>query len=734
MKKLIKWLVGLVAFLALLLVLAVILLPLVFDPNEHKVEIQRAASEQVGRDVSLNGPIEWSVFPWIAINLSDVDIANEKGFKGDFLAQVEQVSVRVKLLPLFSKQIKIGQVELVHPEINLQVAQSGRSNWQSIVNTLSGTTDEVSPDSGSSSDLEIKGISITQGTLNYTDAPADLQLEMTDLSFQSEAIKAGIPTDMNLTANLNLPIQNLTGQLSATWKVQNLTSGLGPVFDFSTLDLDGEMDAVLLKLTTGGEMVVDLAADSMKINLLTAQYGPMKVSTPVRGTQLSSNMSLSGAAVIDAFTLTELFEAMGSPVENQANNELSGSGSWSLVGDRLQLNQLKMTLDESSISGDVDVKQLSQMKGQFNLNINQMNMDDYLPNETTSSVAVTNKQETATMDLGQLSGQIKMGHLQLMGLQLSDITLNIKTQGKNITVEPLQAGFYQGLIKTELKLQPDNDSGKLQVMHQMKDFQAGDMLTDLMGTDYLTGLGQLIADIKIDEPFSERPFKTANGTLSYQLSDGDIVGIDVFQIMQKSLSLLNKSDVINNNEELKTAFGLMDIQATVSNGVLKTQTLKITSPYFNLDGDVEIDLDQQTIRGTIKPMLTNIPEGVLDKNFEKLLNIRIPVSLRGNLLEPDVSIDIEKLILESQKAKIDEKKEELKEDLFDALLGTKKNKKESNDPITTDGEPPVELTEKQKRRAEKDQAKRDLLESLLGGSKDKKDPEEKDADTDDGNQ
>jgi AsmA protein len=262
----------------------------------------------------------------------------------------------------------------------------------------------------------------------------------------------------------------------------------------------------------------------------------------------------------------------------------------------------------------------------------------------------------------------------------------------------------------------------------MQDFQAGSMLTDLMGTDYLTGLGQLNADIKIVEPFSERPFKTANGTLSYKLTDGDIVGIDVFQIMEQSLSLLNKSDAVKNSDELKTAFGLMEIQAQVTDGVLKTQILKLTSPFFDLNGQVEIDLDKQTISGTIKPMLTNIPEGVLNKNFEKLLNVRIPVSLKGSLLAPDISIDVAKLILESQKSKIDEKKAELKEDLFDALLGSKKDKKdeqaaagsENEQSTEAGGEAPDELTEKQKKRAEKDKMKRDLLEGLLGGNKDKK--------------
>ncbi len=727
MKKLIKWVLGLVAVLAILLVLTVLLLPVFFDPNEHKIQIQNAATKQVGREVQLNGPIEWSVFPWIAINLNQVVIANEQGFKGGYLAQVEQVAVRVKLLPLLSKQIKIGEVKLIRPDINLQVASSGTSNWQSLMTTV--TTEDSSAED-SSTDLEIKGIGVVDGKLSYTDGSTGMQLLMSEMTFSSDEIKAGAPTGMSLEALLEVPELKLKAEFNSRWQAQQLTEGDGPQFDFTEMKLDGQLNGVPLEIYTPDKFKVDLATDELLINQLSINYSAMQVNTSVKGAQISSDLSLLGEVEVNDFSLTELFSDLGSPLDNKAESQLSGMSGWALNGDRLQLTQMKFELDESMITGDVDIKQLSQLKGQFNLSVNQMNLDNYVPigTDEPDSREEGASSHSSAMDLGQLTGQIQMGQLQLAGVKMSEITLRVNTQGKNISVEPLNAGFYQGLIKTQMKLKPDNKTAKLHVTHQMQDVQAGGMLADLMGTEYLTGLGQLNADIKIDEPFSDRPFKTAHGTLSYKLSDGDIVGIDVFDIMQKSLSLLNKAEAIKNSDQIRTSFGLMDIQANVTGGILSTQTMKSTSPFFDLNGQVEIDLDQQTIKGTIKPMLTNIPEGVLDRNFEKLLNIRIPVSLRGDLLSPTVSIDLEKLILESQKAKIDEKKEALKEDLFDAILGTKKDQKTEPDE-SADLAEPAELTDKQKRQAEKDQLKRSLLEGLLGGKKDKDEKKDKDDDS-----
>ncbi|MFC3193596.1 AsmA family protein [Marinicella sediminis] len=729
MKKLIKWMLGLVAGLVVLLVLAIILLPVFFDPNDHKPRIQQMAADTIGREVVLNGPIKWSVFPWLAINLKDVSIANESGFKGDHLAQVEQVAVRVKLLPLLSQQIQVGQVELQKPEIRLQVAGSGKSNWQSMLDHLAAEPADSGQQGEGGTSLAIEGIIISEGSLTYVDGGADLQVNMTDLRFTSDAIQAGSPTAMSLASQVALPAQAMQGRLQADWQANHLADEQPVVMTFAELSYEGAMDGVTLSLDSPDGMLLDLGNDQLSLNQLALRYGPMKLVTEVKGENLSQQMKLSGALKMEAFALSELLAQMGSPLDNQAENEFSGALNWVLAGDRLQLKDVQARLDDSQISGSVDITQLSALKGRFELNLDQLNLDQYVPvsDATASTSAAT--EVASPMDLGQMNGQIKLGSLQAAGVQMKDITLNVSTRGTAIRLEPLQAGFYQGLIRTELQLDPQKTSQKLSVSHRMRDFQAGGLLADLIGSEYLTGLGQLEADITVDEPFSAEPLKTANGSLSYQLRDGDIVGIDVFQIMQQSLSLLNKTDAMNNSDELKTAFGLMDIQADVNQGVLTTRALKIDSPYFNLTGQVSIDLNQQTINGTIRPMLTNIPEGVMDQRFEKLLNLRIPVSLKGELMAPAVSIDLQKLILETQKAKIDEKKEELKEDLFDAILGSDKDKGGESAEASGDeaGQP---MTDDERKKAEKDQLKRNLLEGLFKSAK-QKDKDKKDQSDDD---
>src|SRR5690606_20215041 len=173
MKKLLKWIVGLFVIVLLLLVLAVFLLPVFFNPNDHKPEIQNIIEKQIGRSVQLNGDIGWSVFPWIAIELNDVVVANEQGFKGDYLADIDTLSARVKLLPLLQKNIQVDTVTLKVPDINLQVAASGRSNWQSSIDQLATEDSQTSTSEADSAVINIQGIEVSDGSLNYRDTAAD---------------------------------------------------------------------------------------------------------------------------------------------------------------------------------------------------------------------------------------------------------------------------------------------------------------------------------------------------------------------------------------------------------------------------------------------------------------------------------------------------------------------------------------------------------------------------------
>ena len=99
--KIIKWLLGLFLGLALLIVIAVVGLQLFVDEAMVRDKISTTFEAKTGQTLALNGPLKWSVFPWVGIQLSDVTLGNAPGFGSEPLAIAKELDIKVAIKPLF---------------------------------------------------------------------------------------------------------------------------------------------------------------------------------------------------------------------------------------------------------------------------------------------------------------------------------------------------------------------------------------------------------------------------------------------------------------------------------------------------------------------------------------------------------------------------------------------------------------------------------------------------------
>jgi len=166
------------ASVVVLLVLSIIIIPIVVDPNNYKEEIQQLVKEKTGRDLMIKGDLSLSVFPWVGVGINQVSLSNADGFKGGNFAEIEQAEVKVKLFPLFSQQIDVSTVVLNGLKLNLAKNKAGISNWADMAKS-SGDTEEkssvakTSESSGASlGAIAVGGIQIVDANVNWNDAMA----------------------------------------------------------------------------------------------------------------------------------------------------------------------------------------------------------------------------------------------------------------------------------------------------------------------------------------------------------------------------------------------------------------------------------------------------------------------------------------------------------------------------------------------------------------------------------
>ena len=117
------------ALLGLMAVVIIALaLPFLIPVNSYRDRIAEEASRTLHRDVVLAGDLSLQILPSLQITARDVSLANADGFGDDPMAQMSEMRVGVKLIPLLSSEIQITEFVLVDPAIRLQQNRSG-NNW-----------------------------------------------------------------------------------------------------------------------------------------------------------------------------------------------------------------------------------------------------------------------------------------------------------------------------------------------------------------------------------------------------------------------------------------------------------------------------------------------------------------------------------------------------------------------------------------------------------------------------
>ena len=100
--KIIRWLLGCIITLVILLIAAVIVLPKVIDPNDYREQISSLVKEKTQRDLNIEGDLKLSVFPWLGVTTGKMTFSQPNqlsvDFGGDNMLEVDATNIRLKIL------------------------------------------------------------------------------------------------------------------------------------------------------------------------------------------------------------------------------------------------------------------------------------------------------------------------------------------------------------------------------------------------------------------------------------------------------------------------------------------------------------------------------------------------------------------------------------------------------------------------------------------------------------
>jgi len=133
MSKALKYTGIVIGIIIAIFIILAIILSQVLSPKTLIKQLDSYLVEKTGQHLVVKGKSGLSFFPWLGFNGHDITITSPKGFDKP-LAQIGDLQVKVKLMPLLSGDVRIGRVVMKEATFNLITDKTGKTNWQGLAN------------------------------------------------------------------------------------------------------------------------------------------------------------------------------------------------------------------------------------------------------------------------------------------------------------------------------------------------------------------------------------------------------------------------------------------------------------------------------------------------------------------------------------------------------------------------------------------------------------------------
>ena len=190
--KLLLWLAG----LGVVALVALVILVARTDPNEHKDWIEARFQNETGREISLDGPIAFTFYPWLGVEAANVSIADTKRFGIEPFVYLDYLKLRVKTMPLLREQYEVDTVAVRGAVINLVRNEQGVANWEDLddVDAAAASDKPMLPLAA----LALGGVAIEDTRITLEDRQQATRYEFSDIDVSTAELKYGEPIDMSL--------------------------------------------------------------------------------------------------------------------------------------------------------------------------------------------------------------------------------------------------------------------------------------------------------------------------------------------------------------------------------------------------------------------------------------------------------------------------------------------------------------------------------------------------------
>ena len=575
------------------------------------------------------------------------------------MAELGEVDVKVRLLPLLSGQVQVGDVLVRGLVLRLARDASGRTSFDDIRQRLAAPegvapaqpaaesrAPEGPPALGILGTLEVDALRLTDATLTWDDQQSGARYAITGLDLSTGPLAPGKPLDLTLKAAFSASDPALDATLDLKGRLDPGPEFTAPALRGLALTLDATGQAVpggTARISLGGELLADLPADTFTARGLTITAYGLKAAGEATVAHASTAPALDAVLTLDTFNPKALMAALGLDPVATADPAALTSAALAVrakaTRDALALSDLRLSVDDTSLSGQASVNDFARPALRFTLAATALDADRYMPpaqapgggkNAPGAGTPAPSGQDGSGLPKEQLraldvNGTLDVAALTVAKLRMSDVHLTVTAKDGVLRISPLSAGLYGGQLKAGLTADVRGQEPRTSLDLGLADMALGGLLADLTGQDKITGTTTLDLSLAATGEQWKTMVRSLSGKGALALTDGAFKG---FQIIPEAVrAQAAASDPQRRVEKAERQQRFKDISATfaIAKGVLTTGDTTLSADNLKGLGRGAVDLGAGTIDYKAVVDVTAVP--------------RIPFTVRGPLDDPSVSLD-----------------------------------------------------------------------------------------------
>lgn len=274
------------------------------------------------------------------------------------------------------------------------------------------------------------------------------------------------------------------------------------------------------------------------------------------------------------------------------------------------LQKLQIKFDETTIDGKASLHGFTKPKVKFDVAIDQLNADRYIPKSTseaepapegeTAPVSGTEEDPAIVLpnkmlrDLN-IEGLLTVGKFQIMDLQTQDVKAGVNAKKGLIHFKPLGIKLYEGVFDGSASVDVRKDVPSYKVNADLSGLQVNPLLKTFADFDKVSGKGAFNMQIVTAGQRVSELKRGLNGKLDASFADG-VIKANILGSLSELLKAFGKTtDAANIAGGQTTPFKTLKMRGTVTNGKYTSNSLNVDAGKAQITGGGSFDIPTEYV-------------------------------------------------------------------------------------------------------------------------------------------